>query len=88
MNLIYSHSYRSAHAFALHHDFSPGDWLWIRDADVIRHNPRADVFKVERWESNPHRAKIDLALQRARESQRLGSVVEVNEANMGVGLGH
>jgi hypothetical protein len=88
MNLIYAHSYRTAHAFAIHHDFAAGDWKWIQDADVVRHNPRADVFKVERWEANPQRVKIDLALQRARESQRLGTVMEVNEAHMGVGLGH
>ena len=49
MNLIYSHSYSSARAFALHHDFMPGDWKWLQDADVLRHNPRADVFKVEHW---------------------------------------
>lgn len=88
MNLIYSHSYRAAQVFAHHHDFVPGDWQWIRDADVIRHYPRADVFKVEHWEDNPHRVKIDQALQRARDSHRLGTVMEVNEANMGVGLGH
>lgn len=88
MNLIYAHSYRTAHAFALHHDFAPGDWKWLQDADVVRHNPRADVFKVERWENNPQRVKIDEALQRARASQRLGTVMEVDEANMGVGLGH
>ena len=88
MNLIYAHSYRTAHTFALHHDFAAGDWKWIQDADVIRHNPRADVFKVDRWEANPQRIKIDLALQRARETQRLGTVMDVNQANMGVGLGH
>jgi hypothetical protein len=88
MNLIYSHSYASARTFALHHDLSPGDWKWIHDADVVRHNPRADVFKVERWEANPHRQKIDQALERAREAHRLGSLIDVGEANMGVGLGH
>ena len=78
MNLIYSHSHASARAFALHHDFMPGDWKWLQDADVIRQNPRADVFKVERWEANTHRAQIDEALERARKSQRLGSLTDVD----------
>lgn len=76
MNLIYSHSYASARAFALHHDFMPGDWKWLQDADMLRQNPRADVFKVEHWEANPHREQIDEALTRALKRHRLGSLVE------------
>lgn len=78
MNLIYSHSYASARAYAQHHDFMPGDWKWLQDVDVIRQNPRADVFKVERWEANPHREQIDEALVRAQKSHRLGTLVEVD----------
>lgn len=78
MNLIYSHSYASARAFAQHHDFMPGDWKWLQDAEVLCHNPRADVFKVEHWEDNPHRAQIDEALERARHNRRLGSLVDVD----------
>lgn len=78
MNLIYSHSYASARTFALHHDLMPGDWKWLQDADILLQNPRADVFKVEHWEDNPHRAKIDEALERARKTHRLGELVEVD----------
>lgn len=86
MNLIYSHSYASARAFALHHEFMPGDWKWLQDADIIRQNPRADVFKVERWEANPHREKIDEALERARQSHRLGSLNEVDASSGTLGV--
>jgi len=86
MNLIYSHSYASARSFALHHDFMPGDWKWLQDADVLRQNPRADVFKAAHWEDNPHRAKIDQALERARESHRLGSLVEVDASSSSLGI--
>jgi len=86
MNLIYSHSYASARTFALHHDFMPGDWKWLQDADVLRQNPRADVFKAAHWEDNPHRAKIDQALERARESHRLGSLVEVDASSSSLGI--
>lgn len=78
MNLIYSHSYASARAFAMHHELMPGDWKWLQDADVVRHNPRADVYKAPRWEENPHREKIDEALDRARKSHRLGSLIDVD----------
>ncbi len=82
MNLIYSHSYAAARAFALHHDFMPGDWKWLQDADIVRQHPRADVYKVERWEASPHREKIDEALSRAQKLHRLGSL---NEAGSGSG---
>lgn len=88
MNLIYSHSYASARSFALHNDLLPGDWKWIHDAEVVRHNPRADVFKVQRWESNPNREKIDLALKRAAESHRLGVLVEVGSSTAALGMGN
>ncbi|GAB3097551.1 hypothetical protein [Lysobacter terrae] len=86
MNLIYSHSYASARSFAMHHEFMPGDWKWLQDADIIRQNPRADVFKVERWEANPHRDQIDEALERARQTRRLGSLneVDVGSGTMGI----
>lgn len=78
MNLIYSHSYASARSFALHHEFMPGDWKWLQDADVLRANPRADVYKVEHWKDNPRREQIDEALERARRSHRVGLVVEAD----------
>ncbi|GAB3369076.1 hypothetical protein GCM10027431_15560 [Lysobacter rhizosphaerae] len=78
MNLIYSHSYNSARAFAMHHDFMPGDWKWLRDPDVLLHNPRSDVFKVEHWEENPQRDKIDEAMERFQRAHRLGTVVDVD----------
>lgn len=79
MNLIYSHSYTSARVFALQHEFMPGDWKWLQDADVIRQNPRADVFKAAHWEANPHHAKIDEALERARKTNRLGALHDVDD---------
>ena len=78
MNLIYAHSYASARAFALHHEFMPGDWKWLQDAEVVRKNPRADVYKATRWEANPQREKIDEALTRAQKNHRLGSMTEVD----------
>lgn len=86
MNLIYSHSYASARAYASHHELMPGDWKWLQDAEVVRQNPRADVFKVERWEANPHRARIDEALEHARQRRRLGSLVDVGGAGTSYGL--
>jgi len=86
MNLIYSHSYASARTFALHHDFMPGDWKWIQDPGVVRQNPRADVFLVPKWESNPRRESIDVALDRARKSRRLGSVTDVDGSNGTLGI--
>ena len=87
MNLIYSHSYASARAFALRNELSPGDWKWIHDAEVVRHNPRADEYKVQRWEANPQREKIDLAIKRAAESHRLGTLVEVGSSTAAIGMG-
>jgi hypothetical protein len=78
MNLIYSHSYNSARAFAMHHEFMPGDWKWLRDPDVLLHNPRSDVFKVEHWEENPQRDSIDEAMERFQRAHRLGTVVDVD----------
>lgn len=80
MNLIYSHSYASARAFAQHHEFMPGDWKWLQDADLLRRHPRSDVYKVERWQANAHRDQIDEALDRARKAHRLGSLNEVDGA--------
>ncbi|QSX78895.1 hypothetical protein [Agrilutibacter solisilvae] len=78
MNLIYSHSYASARTFALHHDFMPGDWKWIQDSNIVRQNPRADVYRVPKWEANPKRQKIDEALEQARRARRLGTVTDAD----------
>ena len=78
MNLIYSHNYKSARAFAQDHEFLPDDWKWLEDANVLQHNPRADVFKVERWEDNPQREQIDEAMERFQKAHRLGTVVDVD----------
>lgn len=78
MNLIYSRSYATARIFALQHEFMPGDWQWLQDANTIRRNPRADVFKAANWNANPHRAQIDEALERARKTHRLGSLNDVD----------
>jgi hypothetical protein len=86
MHLIYSHNYATARGFAERNDFMPGDWKWIQDADVVRQYPRADVFKVAHWDANPHRAQIDEALQRARESHRLGSVTDVDAGGSTLGV--
>jgi hypothetical protein len=86
MNLIYSHSYASARAFALHHEFMPGDWKWLQDADLLRQHPRSDVYKVSQWEANAHREQIDQALDRARKAHRLGSLNEVDGANGTLGV--
>ena len=80
MNLIYSHNYATARTFALHQDLAPGDWKWIHDGEIVRQNPRADVYKVPRWEANPHRADIDEALEHAREKRRLGTVTDYTGA--------
>ena len=74
MNLIYANSYASAHTFALSQELAAGDWKWISDGRVIRDYPRADVYKVPRWDANPHRADIDAALDHARAARRLGSL--------------
>ena len=78
MNLIYSHSYASARTFAMAQELMPGDWKWITDGNVVKQNPRADVYKVPKWEANPHRTDIDEALQQAREKHRLGSFIDVS----------
>jgi hypothetical protein len=76
MNLIYSNNYATARSFALSQDIAPGDWKWINDARVVREYPRADVYKLSRWEANPHRADIDAALQRAQQDRRLGTLTD------------
>ena len=86
MNLIYSHSYASARNYAVHHDFMPGDWKWIQDANVIRQNPRADVYRVPHWEDNPRRDSIDEALVRAQKSRRLGTITETDGSNGTLGI--
>lgn len=78
MNLIYSRSYATARTFALQHEFMPGDWQWLQDADILRKHPRADVYKAPHWDDNPHRDQIDEALERARKTHRLGSVNDVD----------
>jgi hypothetical protein len=78
MNLIYANNYTSARTFALHQDLMPGDWKWIGDTDVIRQNPRADVFRLPRWEQNPHHAEIDEALTHARDTHRLGTFTDLS----------
>lgn len=78
MNLIYSNSYAAARDFALAQELAPGDWKWINDGQVVRQYPRADVFKVRRWEANPHRAEIDEALERAGQRHRLGTVIDTS----------
>ncbi|MCF7222229.1 hypothetical protein [Marilutibacter chinensis] len=86
MNLIYSHNYAAARAFAAHEELMPGDWQWIRDAGVVRQYPRANVFKVPHWDANPRRQQIDLALQRAAETHRLGMLVDVGEGSGTLGI--
>ena len=76
MNLIYSHNYATARTFALANELAPGDWKWIHDGRVLRDYPRADIYKVTRWESNPHRDDIDAALQRAEKEHRLGTLTD------------
>lgn len=86
MHLIYSHNYATARAFAQRNEFMPGDWKWIQDADIVRQYPRADVYKVGHWGANPHRDKIDEAIERARESRRLGTVNEVDAGGSTLGV--
>ncbi|HET6603889.1 MAG TPA: hypothetical protein VFG21_06685 [Xanthomonadaceae bacterium] len=76
MNLIYSNSYSTARTFAFAQELAPGDWKWIKDSRVLRDYPRADVYKVTRWEANPHRTDIDAALQRAQKEHRLGTLID------------
>lgn len=86
MHLIYSNNYATARTFALRSEFMPGDWKWIQDADTVRQYPRADVYKVNRWEANPHRDTIDEAIERARASRRLGTVTEVDAGSSTLGV--
>lgn len=86
MNLIYAHSFATARNFAEHNDFMPGDWKWIQDADVVRQHARADIYKVAHWEHHPHRDHIDHAIERARDSHRLGTVVEVDAGGGTLGV--
>jgi hypothetical protein len=81
MNLIYSHNYAAARAFAHNQELVPGDWRWINDARVLKHYPRADIFKVPHWESNAHRADIDAALKRAEKEHRLGMLTDLSETH-------
>lgn len=81
MNLIYSHNYAAARAFAHNHELVPGDWKWINDARVLKHYPRADIFKLSRWEANPHRANIDAALHRAGKEHRLGVLTDYSQTH-------
>ena len=76
MNLIYSHNYATARTFALANELAPGDWKWISDGQVLRDYSRADIYKVTRWEANPHRDDIDAALQRAEKDHRLGTLTD------------
>ena len=76
MNLIYSHNYTTARAFALNLGLVPGDWKWINDARVLRDYPRADIHRVSHWEANPHRADIDAALHHAQKAHRLGTLTD------------
>lgn len=86
MNLIYAHNYATARAFAQREELMPGDWKWIQDADVVRQYPRANVYKVPHWQDNPRRERIDLALQRALETHRLGMLTEVGEGSNTLGI--
>jgi hypothetical protein len=79
MNLIYSHNYAAARAFAHDHQLVPGDWRWIYDARVLKHYPSAYIYKVPHWEANAHRADIDAALRRAEEEHRLGMLIDYSD---------
>ena len=74
MNLIYAHNLHSARAFAFAQELAPGDWKWIHDGTVVTNFPRSDLYKVPRWEENPHRADIDAAIAHMRDKRRLGHV--------------
>jgi hypothetical protein len=78
MNLIYAPDYSTASTFALHYDLMPGDWKWIRDARALRDYPRAEIYKVPRWDMHPRRPEIDAAMQRARSRRRLGMLTDVS----------
>ena len=86
MNLIYSHDYATAHAFAMDEELMPGDWKWIQDGDVIRQYPRATIYKLACWKENPQRWRIDIAMQRAAETHRLGTLVDVVEGTGTLGI--
>jgi hypothetical protein len=76
MNLIYASNYAAARSFALGQELAPGDWKWIKDGRVIRDYPRADVYRLQHWDANPHRTEIDAALAHARERRRLGTFID------------
>ena len=81
MNLIYSHNYAAARAFAHNQELVPGDWKWLNDARVLKQHPRSDVFKVPHWEDNANRAGIDLALRRAEKEHRLGMLTDLSQTH-------
>lgn len=86
MNLIYAHSFAAARSFAEHNDLMPGDWKWIQDADVVRQHARADIYKVADWQHHPLRDRIDEAIERARESHRLGIVTDADSGGGTLGV--
>ncbi len=86
MNLIYARSAATASAFARDEALMPGDWKWIQDADTIRQYPRAHIFKLPRWQENPHREWIDAAMQRAADAHRLGLLTDLEKGNDTLGI--
>ena len=76
MQLIYAHNYRSASLFARQNDLMPGDWRWINGPRAVSDHPRAEVYKIPRWDNHPLRAQIDAAVQRATSKRRLGAVTD------------
>ncbi|MBB1087834.1 hypothetical protein H4F99_04945 [Lysobacter sp. SG-8] len=86
MNLIYARSFATARAFAHTEELMPGDWKWIQDADTIRQYPRAHIYKLPRWQENPHRVWIDAALQRAADAHRLGLLTDIELGSDTLGI--
>ncbi|GAB3344318.1 hypothetical protein [Marilutibacter aestuarii] len=86
MHLIYSRSAAAARAFAHDEALMPGDWKWIQDADTVRQYPRAHISKLPRWQENPHRAWIDVALQRAADAHRLGPLTDLETGGETLGI--
>ncbi|MFL6591992.1 MAG: hypothetical protein ACJ8GK_04695 [Luteimonas sp.] len=76
MQLIYAHDYRSASLFARQNDLMPGDWRWINGPRAVSDYPRAEVYKIPRWNSHPLREAIDAAVQRASKKRRLGPITD------------
>ena len=87
MNLIYSHSYHSARAFAYKQELAAGDWKWINDGSVIRDYPRSDIYVIPRWDENPHRRDIDAAIAHMRDKRRLGHVSDYARGEVRLGGG-